>query len=158
MTIIGLNFISENMSRNIYIGIDPDVEKNGVAFKDGEIIELSNLTFFELFDYLKFAKSKKTAEEDLIIVIEGGWLNKSNWHSKKNGSASLNAMIGSRTGANHETGRKIVEMVKHLGLNYRVVRPTKSKLKAEIFKKITGVIGRTNQEQRDACMLIYGLK
>lgn len=142
----------------VFIGIDPDVEKNGVAFKQGEVIELSNLTFFQLFDYLKFAKSKKTEDQEVLIIIEGGWLNKGNWHTKKKGSAALNAKIGSHTGANHETGRKIVEMVEYLELPYKVTRPSKSKIKANVFHKITGVIGRTNQEQRDAFMLIFGLK
>lgn len=143
-----------------YIGIDPDVTKSGVAFYESKSkkLELANLTFFELFDYLKFAKSEKLENQSLKIIIEAGWLNKSNWHKVSNGSSSINAQIGQRTGANHETGKKIVEMCEYLNLEFELVKPTKSKIDSKMFHKITGTIGRTNQDQRDAGMLVYGRK
>ena len=134
------------MNNIVKIGIDPDVEKNGVAIKHDGKLTLHNLKFFELFDLLKTYPNAQ-------VVIEGGWLNKSNWHTKRNGSAALNAKIGNHTGANHEVGRKIVEMCEYLDIDYRVVRPTKSKVKSDLFHKITG-IKKSNQEQRDAAMLI----
>ena len=139
----------------IYIGIDPDVDKSGVAYYDSKskVLELSNLTFFELYEYLQFARVKG----EFKVVIEAGWLNKSNWHKKEKGSSALNAKIGQHTGANHEVGRKIVEMCEYLEIDFKLVRPTKKKLKADAFRKITGIIGRTNQEQRDAGMLVFGL-
>jgi hypothetical protein len=139
----------------IYIGLDPDTEKSGVAYYESKtkIMELSNLSFFQLFDYLNFCKSKGAFK----VVIEAGWLNKSNWHKVANGSSAVNAKIGQRTGANHEVGKKIVEMCEYLELEYRLVKPTKKKLNSKDFNKVTGIIGRTNQEQRDAGMLVYGL-
>lgn len=142
------------MKNRLLIGIDADVDKNGVAFKNGKLIELSNLTFFQLFDFLSFYKER---EEKPIVYIECGFLNASNWHKKVNASASLNAKIGERTGANFEVSKKIVEMCEYLNLEYVKVKPTRSKVNAEFFKQITGIDKRTNQEQRDACMLIYGL-
>ncbi|SED11053.1 hypothetical protein SAMN04489761_4306 [Tenacibaculum sp. MAR_2009_124] len=143
---------------HILIGIDPDVEKSGVAFKIKDHIELSNLSFFDLFEFLseKRDRVKKTSEE-ILIVVEAGWLNKSNWHKKKNGSAAVNAEIGKRTGANLETGKKIVEMVRFLKLPYKIIKPKTSKINSEFFKRITG-IKRSNQEQRDAYMLIHGIR
>jgi len=138
---------------NKYIGLDPDVDKSGVALKQGDQIWLGNLKFFELFDYLLIHKG-----EDLIVIIEGGWLNKTNWHKKTGGSAALNAKIGSYVGANHETGKKIVEMMEYLGIAYKIIRPTKTKYKDKFFRAMTGISYRTNQEQRDALMLIFGLK
>ena len=145
---------------NYYIGIDCDVTKSGVAYyeSDTKKLELSNLSFFELFDYLQFAKNKENENINLTIVIEAGWLNKSNWHKVINGNSSINAQIGQRTGANHEVGKKIVEMCIYLGLNHKLVKPTKSKVNSEYFNKITDNIGRTNQEQRDAGLLVFGLK
>lgn len=139
----------------LLIGIDPDTEKNGVAYVNGVNISLRNMTFFELFDLLKYAKENF---DDILVVVEGGWLNKSNWHKSEKGSAALNAKIGSHTGANHETGKKIVEMIEYLEIKYKVVKPTKSKIKADSFKKITKIQEQTNQEKRDAYMLVYGLK
>ncbi|MFI8143190.1 hypothetical protein ACFMJ0_23395, partial [Acinetobacter baumannii] len=51
----------------------------------------------------------------------------------------------------------LVEIAQALGLAVLLVKPTKSKLNAEQFNKVTGWQGRTNQEQRDAGMLIWGM-
>lgn len=135
------------------IGIDPDTHSSGVAIKHKDGFSLHNWTFFELFDYLRENK-----ESIVLVVVEAGWLNKSNWHQQEKGSASLNAKIGQRTGANHEVGKKIVEMLEYLKLPYRTIRPTQQKVNATLFKMITKYKGKTNQEQRDAMMLILGLK
>lgn len=138
--------------KKLLIGIDPDVDKSGVAFKNGNLIELSNLTFFQLFDYLSFYKD---IENKPIVYVEAGYLNKSNWHINEKQSKSMVAKIGERTGANFEVAKKIVEMCQYLGLEFVEARPTRSKVNADFFKQITGISQRTNQEQRDAAMLIY---
>jgi hypothetical protein len=135
----------------LLIGIDPDIEKSGVCYYfSKENFKLYNLTFFELFTTLK------QTEGNVKAYIEAGWLNKSNWHKVANGSAAINASIGLRTGANHEVGRKIVEMCEYLEVEYVLVKPTKSKINSDKFNKNTGHKGRSNQEQRDACMLVFG--
>lgn len=138
--------------QKILIGIDPDTEKSGVATKIGRELILQNLTFFQLFEMLLFYE---TEEPKPIIYIECGFLNQSNWHKKTNSSASINAKIGERTGANFEVAKKICEMCEYLGLEYMKVKPTRSKVNADFFKQITGIEKRTNQEQRDAFMLIF---
>jgi hypothetical protein len=144
------------MKNKIFIGIDPDVTKSGVAFKTKGEIRLSNMYFFDLFESL--ARIRKETEKDLLTVyIECGYLNKSNWH-KTAGSNAINAQIGQRTGANHEVAKKIVEMCIYLDIDYKEIKPTKSKVDASFFKKITKIDTRTNQEQRDAYMLIHGIK
>jgi len=70
---------------------------------------------------------------------------------------ALNSKIGERIGANHEVAKKICEMCEHLKIEFIQVRPTKTKTNSDYFKKITGYNKRTNQEQRDACLLIWGL-
>ena len=138
----------------LLIGIDPDVDKSGIAVKCDLFTKLSNLTFFELFDLLS---SYKETRENIEVYIECGFLNKGNWH-KTNGSNSVNAQIGQRTGANHEEAKKIVEMCKYLGIMCYEIKPTRSKVNSDFFKQITKIEKRTNQEQRDAYMLIYGKK
>lgn len=143
------------MLQKLLIGIDNDVEKNGVCLYYSKTnFELLNLKFFELFEKLYFLKDCENL--DIEVVIEAGWLNKSNWHKVTNGSAAINANIGLRTGANHEVGRKIVEMCQYLGLKHHLIKPTKSKVNAETFKAITKYQGRTNSEMRDSCLLVYG--
>lgn len=142
------------MSKNkLLIGIDPDVDKSGVAFLNGNQLELDNKTFFELFDYFKLMKEQHPSIE---VYIECGFLNKSNWHSKAAKSAAFNAKIGEFTGANFETAKKIVEMCEYLKITHYKIQPKRSKIDNDYFKILTGYTGRTNQEQRDAFMLIYG--
>jgi len=143
---------------HLIVGIDPDVTKSGVAVKypDGRW-ELSNLTFFELFDYLQFDKANIKE-----VVVEASWLISHNWHASKGGSAAINANIGARTGANHETGRKIVEMCAYLGIPCRERKPLKKIWKgpdgkithAEFVKLLNLSLKRTNSEMRDAALLI----
>ncbi len=141
------------MKNNMLIGIDPDVYKSGVAFINEKTITLKNLTFFELFDFLSFYKEKINKP---IVYIECGFLNKSNWHKKAGKSAAFNTKIGEYTGANFETAKKIVEMCEYLNIPYQPIKPTASKVDSNLFKQITGLKIRTNQEQRDAYMLIHG--
>lgn len=138
------------------IGIDPDVDRSGVCVIDRtgmNAMILENFRFFELYKFLD--DNRKSLNK---VYIEAGWLNKSNWHTSKKNSTAVNAQIGNHTGANHETGRKIVEMCEYIGVPFELIRPTRSKLNAELFNKYTGHAGITNQEQRDACMLVFGRK
>lgn len=138
--------------KKILIGIDPDVTASGFAKKEGKEITLKNLSFFELFDEIK---SHEDMECGVLVYIECGFLNKGNWH-KTTGSNSVNAQIGQRTGANHETAKKIIEMCEYLKVPYVEIKPTRSKVDSKFFQQITGLKQRTNQEQRDAYMLIHG--
>jgi hypothetical protein len=135
------------------IGIDPDTEKSGVAIKSDEL-KLYNMSFFELYDILTTFKPET---EKIKVYIECGFLNRGNRHKVSGGSLELNSKIGERIGANHEVAKKICEMCEHLKIEFIQVRPTKTKTKSDYFKKITGYNKRTNQEQRDACLLIWGL-
>ena len=135
------------------IGIDPDTEKSGVAIISDEL-KLYNMSFFELYDILTTFKPET---EKIKVYIECGFLNRGNRHKVSGGSLELNSKIGERIGANHEVAKKICEMCEHLKIEFIQVRPTKTKTKSDYFKKITGYNKRTNQEQRDACLLIWGL-
>lgn len=151
--------------KKIFVGIDPDIKKNGVAFwyKDAKRLELENLTFFELFDVIKNLKTRN----QISVIIDAGWMNqKTNFRQKYFDKKSkkwvdyrtgVKEKMSSDTGANHETGRKIAEMCDYLGVPYEFHRPTETKLNKEAFAKITGYAGRTNQDKRDAGMLVFGL-
>lgn len=137
----------------IIIGIDPDLEKSGVAIL-GQSLQLKNLTFPETVELFRTLQ-----DEIKKVVIEAGWLNrKSNFHGRYGQSKSKGEAIARNVGENHATGKLLVEMAKSLGLAVVEVRPTRTKLKAEDFNRITGWQGRTNQEQRDAAMLIVSMK
>ena len=137
------------------VGIDPDAKRSGVAcIRNGKIEFLENMAFFDLYDYLS------NVEHIKLVVIEAGWLNKGHWSisNRNEGQKHIQLKIAHDTGANHETGRKIVEMCEFLGLPVELVKPTKSKVDHQYFKKITGWTKRTNSETRDAAMLVFGRK
>ena len=134
---------------DILIGIDPDCKKSGIAIKRGGTLEVSTITFFDLLDTLKAVKN-----DNVLIRIEAGWLNKkSNFHGRAGQSKVVGERIAAKVGANHETGRKIVEMCEYVGLTYEEVRPSSSKWTPEFFTAITGIKTK-NQEEIDAAVLI----
>lgn len=142
----------------VIIGIDPDTDKNGVAVKINKNFLLYNFSFFKL--YVLLENLKKNAEfinAEIKVYIECGFLNKGNRHFKEHESMQFNGKISERVGANHETAKKICEMCEYLKLDYEQVRPTSSKVNSDKFKEITGYEKRSNQEQRDALMLIWEL-
>ena len=150
----------------IIIGADPDLDKNGIAVWDKENaqLELNSLTFFELFEYLKAEK-----ENIKIMKIEGGWLNqKANFRFTK--SKGISDRISKNVGENHATGKLIVQMCQHIGIQYKIVKPfgkiwkTKSgkishqELKLNLDRlKINLTNKTTNQETRDSALIcLYG--
>ena len=113
------------------IGIDPDVEKNGVASLecDTRRLEIATLTFPDLLDYLMWAKRRaETTGRTFRVIIEAGWLNKSNWHLAPKDTRAVAAAKGNHAGRNHEQ---------------------------EELAAFTGITGRTNQEGRDAALLAW---
>ncbi|GIJ96578.1 hypothetical protein CAPN001_11470 [Capnocytophaga stomatis] len=151
------------MKHDFIIGIDPDITKSGVSFLEVKTrkLEVSSLTFPQLLDYLKFIREKHSqTPEKLIVVVEAGWLvQKSNYHGYAGGRAEK---IAKNVGANHETGKKIVEMCKHYGLEVQEIRPLKKmwkgkdgKITHEELASFTGITGKTNQDSRDAGLLAW---
>jgi len=137
----------------LIIGIDPDLEKSGVAILSHSL-ELKNLTFAETVDLFR-------SQQDQIkkVVIEAGWLNqKANFHNRIGQRKSVGERIAKNVGENHATGKLLAEMAESLNLEVVLVRPVTTKKDAKEFNRITGWQGRTNQEQRDAGMLIFGMK
>lgn len=146
------------------IGVDPDCEKSGVATlrTSDKSIELKTDDFPKLVQYFSFLKTMSETAS-VIVLIEAGWLNQSNWHLHPKDSKAVAAAKGNAVGRNHETGRKLVEMAKYFGLNVREVLPLKKCWRGtdgkishdEISYFIPGFPNRSNQEVRDASLLLW---
>ena len=145
------------------IGIDPDCDKSGVAWLHvpDRKLEIDNLTFPELISYLQYCKavSEKT-KESYIVVVEAGWLNAKSCFHRCFGKAA--EKVAKNVGANHETGRKIVEMCKYYDINVTIQKPLvktwkgrDGKITHEELEYFTGIMGRTNQDGRDAALLAW---
>lgn len=151
---------------DVIIGIDGDVDKNGVATLHPKTrkIELLSLAFPQLLDYLLHMKETcENENESLIILVEAGWLNKSHWHVRQGDNKRIASAKGNSTGRNHEVGRKIIEMCKHYDLEVIEQRPLKKswqgrdgKITHEEFAYFTGLMAkRSNQEERDAGLIAW---
>lgn len=150
---------------DIVVGIDPDVERSGMAFLKVSTrhLEIITVTFPELLNQLNYMLTlKDTQEQKIVIIVEAGWLIKHNWHGKKGDNFRVAAAKGNAAGRNHEVGRIIVQMVKAYGLEVIEQRPLRKcwegadrKITQKELEAITGYKGKTNQEGRDAALLAW---
>ena len=144
------------------MAIDPDTEKSGVAMLDlkRSEVEAGAMPFPELLDMLRDVSQWTSPCK---VVIEGGWLvSKSNYHYARGRGGER---IAKNVGANHETGRKIVEMLAYWGIEHEVIHPLKKCWKgrdgkitlAELNSLLRGMgikeMGRCNQDVRDAVLI-----
>ena len=148
---------------DVIIAIDPDVTKSGVCTLQPKTRDLK----FDALDFpnvLELIRTTKDLTEPgkLVVVVEAGWMNKSNWHLLQYDSKAQAARKGYDVGRNHETGHKIVEVCKALGI--RVVehiplvkrwRGKDGKITHEELAYFTGITKRTNQDERDAILLAW---
>lgn len=147
------------------IGIDPDIDKSGIGFLEVTTrkLEVSTLSFPALMDYFDHVveRQKKTGQ-GVIVVVEASWMMKSNWHLKFGSRKEYAAATGYKVGQNHQTGKLICEMARAKGLEVLEHAPLRKcwkgkdgKITADELQQITGLIGRTNQESRDAALLAW---
>lgn len=98
-------------NKKIIVGIDPDTARSGIAtYYNGELL-VEALAFPALIEKLYILA---TLPEDVLVVVEAGWLNeKSNF---RNISGKRSDAISKKVGRNQQTGILICEMAEHYGL------------------------------------------
>ena len=141
-------------SNILYIGIDPDIDKSGLCVYDryaDDKMQLFTASFFDVLQTIEEWNSRRRT----IVKLEAGWLNKkSNWHG---GKSNVAQKIAKNVGENHAVGKLIEVYCIRNNYQCHLITPKKHKVNAEQFKRLTGYDKRTNQEVRDAAMLVYGL-
>ena len=150
----------------IIIGIDPDVEQSGIGRLD--VMERkctsTHLPFPLLIDYIRDVQEiARLKNRDLIVYVEASWLITHNWHIGWKDSKAVAAKKGEGVGRMHETGRKIVEMLEHYGIEVREQHPLKKCWNGKDGKitheELTRICGwekkRSNQEERDAMLIAW---
>ena len=150
---------------DIIIGIDPDVNKSGVATISGKGEEVTavSLSFPQLLEYLQTERTRSMAENTrVVVVVEASWKISTNWHVHQRDSKGAIARKGKDAGRCHEVGRKIVECAQYYGLEVVEKLPLKKiwqgkdgKITDEEIKAFMPIAGRTNQEERDAALLAW---
>lgn len=155
-----------NEMKGFYIGIDPDVDKNGVALLDLSTrkLEIKQLPFARTIAYIHQAFDyAKLHDYGFKVVIEAGWYNTGNWHLRAYEGRASAAQIGVKQGRNEQTSRLIGEMCGYYIIPYEFKRPLPKfwvghdrKITTEELEIVTGQkISRCNQEGRDAALLAW---
>lgn len=162
MIITETELIKYRSECDVFVGIDPDCDKSGVAVvhRSTRDIDVCKERFFEISEHLERLLEYNGK---VVVVIEGGWLNQGNWHIKNcRISPAKAAAIGRHVGMNHQTGILITQMCDELQIPYKVVKPLAKhwagpdgKIRAEELKYFTGYNKRTNQDERDAILLAW---
>lgn len=147
------------------IGIDPDVDKNGVALLecDTKTLTVATLTFPDLLDYLLYQKrAAETMGKTVVVAVEAGWMNQGNWHLRRYDSKAVAVAKGVHQGRNEQVSRTIGQMCERYGLQYEFIKPLRKCWRGENGKithnelsYFTGLKGRTNQEGRDAALIAW---
>ena len=160
----------DNARGRIIIGIDPDVDRSGVARLDigGAVAGVSGLTLQTLgfgdllFFLLRTRDEAAKGGLGCFVVVEAGWMNRGNWHLRWHDTNKLACAKGYNVGRNHEAGRKIVETAAALGFSVVEQRPLRKlwrgkdgKITAAELGYFTGYKGRSNQDARDAALLAW---
>lgn len=144
----------------IHIGIDPDLQKNGVAImENGQYKEIISLSFPELLELIFESKN----DAGVLFVVEDVNKHKPTFFKKSvRGQGALNK-VSQNVGMVKAVGQKIIEMLEFNNVPYELCPPLKGTLKkckedAKLFNKLTGWTERTNADKRDAAMMIYKYK
>lgn len=148
---IPVKYIRNEKQYEIIIGIDPDVDKSGIAILHNGKLAVVNWRYFEIFENLKVID-----HNIVLVVIEKGQENKAMFNAKRK-PPKIAAAIGMKTGRNFEVTNKIAEMCEFLNVDHEFYKPTSAKLSHDYLSKIVDLPKRTNEEQRDAvrCILRY---
>lgn len=161
------------MSRPRYIiGIDPDIERTGVALVDREARRLEYagaLTFTDCVKYLDGIAAMYPNEQVEVVIEDSD--TSTNWHVQKlmaNGQPLrsklyLAAAIGRSAGLCHATARHLREYAESCGLRVRMQKPLKKCWKGkdgkitqvEAAQFMPGLPKRCNQEVRDAALISW---
>lgn len=142
------------MKYDMIIGIDPDIDKSGFAIWCPEKKKFYKITTMSFFDVIFYITESLTFP--LFVRIEAGWLiNKSNWHKAQ--GQFRRERIAKNVGENHAVGKLFAQFCKIKRIEHELVKPL-GKVDAKYFQAVTGWQNRTNQEMRDAAMLVYRFK
>ena len=148
------------------LGIDPDLEKSGIALLDrqrGEFLKVSAVSFVEMSLILRGDVPDK---DDITIVLEDSDLS-TNWHVNPRDNVHVAAAKGRSIGMCHATARHIKELAEYYQLPVVQMKPLRKCWKGpdrkitheelikelEIYKVSHNLGKRSNPEKRDAALI-----
>lgn len=159
------------MTKRLVIGIDPDVDKSGVACvnKETGTRDLFTAGFWDVVGFIN-----QFRDHIRVVVIEAGYLNpKSNFRDREQISDAMKSdnpvaalksakrtgeKIAEKVGRNHQIGKLLVEYCERENIPFMAIQPIGHKITStRLFKQMYGITTKkADQEIRDAFHLISG--
>lgn len=137
----------------IIIGVDPDSSRDGVAILHTSTrkVEVLETTFGHTLNVLqKYYTHCLSTQTSFMVYIEGGWLNKGNYHLHPGCGIRKAAAIGVDQGRNHQRGLDIVEYCEYNRIPHTVIRPLAKS--AGSFHLWSGKDGKITQQDIESFM------
>jgi len=141
------------MNKHRYIiGIDCGV-KNGFAVYDSKERCIIELTTYKMYEVLFKLQSMIGKEDSVHVRIE----NPNTWIDYKHLSVKAVSARKQGAGSVKRSYQVIEEFLIDKGVSFDAVslRSCMKKVNAETFQRVTGIKQRTNEHERDACMLVW---
>lgn len=137
-----------------YIGIDVGVH-NGLAVWDKTAKRIIELDTYKTWEVIIWLLQKKSKGIDFIVRIE----NPNTWVNY--GTLTAKELNGRKQGAGSvkRSYQVLIEFFEDNSIKYEPIslRSSLKKLKADKFNIITGINIKTNEHERDACMMVFGI-
>jgi hypothetical protein len=137
----------------IIIGIDPGVV-NGYSLYDTKEGKLCVVTSGKTWQIITWLKIQQELSSEIIVYIE----DPTTWRPFKGSKDQSHRLKAA--GSVTARFRAILEYLEDNSINFvRVpIQGNAKKMSSDMFVKVTGWDGRTNEHGRDAALLIYGKK
>ena len=145
----------------IVIGIDPDSDKHGVAiYENNKLTSLSMMTIVDFFDLLQFTWSGEKLYSNIIISIEDVCASNAVFVKPKlsySGKDLAEVKARSRKlGKCQQSQIELEELFQWYGIKVIKHKISKAwKKDKDLFEKITGWKGRSNEDTRSAAYFGY---
>lgn len=144
----------------LIIGIDPDSHKLGVAkCRSGALCELLNMNVIELYIHLTtFEKEALSAGEVAIHMENPKGSSSSAFNHKKGLTQAAKFKISEKVGMVKQAQSSVEQMAEILNIpvvHHRNSSAWKKGAQADLFKRITGWVGRSNEETRSAAYFAW---
>jgi len=154
---------------NIMIGVDPG-SITGVCVWDPDrqkILDMQSMSHIEFIEWIIIGNEVY----DMVVAIENPNLNQPVFMTKEEKDLikgcgefqakdiALRILLrrAQNIGMNKQIAKTLMEFMESKGINFVPIRPFRKKMDAEQFKNLTKWEGRTNQHNRDAARLVFGL-
>ena len=144
------------MTSALVVGIDPDMDKNGVALvRDGRIVEMYAMNFFKLQAFID-------ANPNAVFVVEHVEANLPVFNRRL--TVKKNLKVAQDVGRVKGVARLIANYLEEKDCRFLQVKPLTgrfkvAKKKADVFNLMTGWTGTSNADKRDAALLaLYGIR